>query len=224
MSFRCGITESTRKAIVWKGESRRSRGRARPRGRRARRRSPPRAAGGDEARDRQRQLGAASPWSTATMPPPRSARRSTATSMSSSDIPTTTIVRVAADRRRERARCRPKPRTRPTPTRPVPRCRSKTAILARSSSTVGDHVAVRDRRLVLERLRDDLARITPRTRTRPPFGRGSRGPPAAPVRAARCAAPSRGPPAAGRLERAAALSTSSGSKRSRSGSSSRSAW
>ena len=85
---------------------------------------------------------------TTTIPPPSSARRCTARAMSPSSTPTQTMLWASCAIVVARAPCRrPSPRTSPRPIRPVPRCRSTTAILARSRSgsataapaaTVGD--------------------------------------------------------------------------------------
>ena len=75
------------------------------------------------------------PSSTATIPPPISTSRSIANAMSSSDMPTTTRLWASwATDDASAPRCSPDPETKPSPVRPVARCRSTTAIFARSRS------------------------------------------------------------------------------------------
>src|SRR6185503_12513746 len=70
-----------------------------------------------------------------TSPPPVSASRPTARAISPSSTPTTTMLCAScASDVAIAPRWSPKPCTKPRPTLPVPRCRSTTAILARSRS------------------------------------------------------------------------------------------
>ena len=79
--------------------------------------------------------------------------------MSSSATPTTTRLCASCENVDANApRRSPKPRTKPRPTRPVPRCRSITAIFARSRSGSATRGAVLGVRLLDERLGHDLAR------------------------------------------------------------------
>src|SRR5262245_9166077 len=75
-----------------------------------------------------------SPPSTTTMPPPSSAMRVTACTMSSSLLPMTMMLCASCETVDASApRCSPERATKPSPIRPVPRWRSTTAIFASSS-------------------------------------------------------------------------------------------
>ena len=75
------------------------------------------------------------PFTTATCPPPIWASRLAATAISASSTPTTPTLCASCARVEASApRRSPKPDTNPMPMRPVPRCRSITATLAKSRS------------------------------------------------------------------------------------------
>ena len=156
----------------------------------------------------------------------RFASRRTAAAIAASFIPTTTTLCASwATVEASAPRCRPKPRTKPRPTRPVPRWRSTTAIFARSCVRVGDRLAGARRRLVDERVGDDLSRHDP------DHARLAAAPGHPEHLRAEGADPHRVPHPVGHLGRAGSprpaapfFSTRSGTNRSRSGSTSRSAW
>ena len=134
MIFRLGITDKARKAMVWKGE-----GSSHPSARAAATQAwLAEMTSSSDASESNPAIGSFSsaltiPPSTTTTPPPVSDRRRTARSMSSSFTPTTTMLCASCATVEASAPLRsPKPRTKPSPMRPVPRCRSTTAILRRS--------------------------------------------------------------------------------------------
>ena len=219
-----GITDSARNASMLERRlERRSRARAPRRSARVRRARRTSASGASESRpgDRQRQLGehlgavddddAAADGSRAGAP---------RTAIAASLIPTTTTLCAScATVDASAPRCRPKPRTKPSPMRPVPRCRSTTAILARSRVGIGERLAgaVRSARRRATPSRSGPARSRSRAPS-PPVPRDAehlgaeRADPhrvAHPVRHLRA----RGSPPPDRPR----LSTISGTKRSRSG-------
>ena len=179
-----------------------------------------------QAGDRQRQLRQhLRRRRSTTIPPPMFASRRTANAIAASLIPTTTTlcascatVEASAPRRS------PKPRTNPSPIRPVPRWRSITAIFARSRSA---SATASPARTVGSSTSDSVTicpGTSPITRARPPrHGMRNISGPSAPTRTVcrtQSGTSARGISATGRP----ALSTRSGTNRSRSGSTSRSAW
>ena len=134
------------------------------------------------------------------------------------------VVRVVGDARSERAACSPEPETKPSPIRPVARCRSTTAILARSRPASATARPFSMAGSGDERLRDDLIRHQPDRA----HGRAARRDREALRRhrpdAHRLPHPVGHAVRARVAERRAPLEHEFGTKRSRSGSSSRSAW
>ena len=164
--------------------------------------------------------------STATMPPPSSASRATASAISSSLVPTTTMLCASwATVDASAPRCSPEPPTNPIPMRPVARCRSTTAILTRSrpgSATAAPSTTVASD---VERLGDDLVLDETDRSDRGACERDREVGRRHGLDAHASGAPSpvsagRGGSSSGRPR----LRTTSGTKPSRSGRSSRSAW
>ena len=228
VSFSDGITESARNARCWNGASS-----SQPSSRAA---AIDRARRGDDLVERRVGEQARRPAAAARRAPRRRRRRRCRRRGSRAAAPRPPSTRRSCRRRRRCARrarrvdasaprCRPKPRTKPRPTRPVPRCRSTTAIFARSRSGSASASPARTRRLVDERVGDDLARDDPDHARVAAAPTGCGTSPGRTRRCAPCGAPSPAPPPRG-ISAAGPprFSTSSGTKRSRSGRTSRSAW